>query len=214
MRNPSHRVTLNIGQNVAPCLEDARSETERFLLARAVAEYNPCLEKGASGDVWNLLVTGAYVKNLCVLLVMIVVASVSLSAQAGSKNEAPQIPRRHINLPKLVQAPFSDGVLVGNTLYVAGRIGLDPKTGKPPEDVEQEARNVLDGIKSVLGEAGMTMDDLVWVQVFCPDLSLYGKFNDVYKTYFSNDYPARAFVGSGPLLRGGHFEVNGIAVKR
>ncbi|HXZ81778.1 MAG TPA: Rid family hydrolase [Terriglobales bacterium] len=153
-------------------------------------------------------------KNLCVLLVMIVVASVSLSAQAGSKNEAPQIPRRHINLPKLVQAPFSDGVLVGNTLYVAGRIGLDPKTGKPPEDVEQEARNVLDGIKSVLGEAGMTMDDLVWVQVFCPDLSLYGKFNDVYKTYFSNDYPARAFVGSGPLLRGGHFEVNGIAVKR
>jgi 2-iminobutanoate/2-iminopropanoate deaminase len=44
----------------------------------------------------------------------------------------------------------------------------------------------------------MTMDDIVFVQVFCPDVSLYGRFNDVYKTYFG----ARAFVGSGPLLRG------------
>ena len=79
---------------------------------------------------------------------------------------------------------------------------------------EDKIRIVLDGIKSVLAEAGMTMDDIVFVQVFCPDISLYGKFNDVYKSYFGKDYPARAFVGSGPLLRGGHFEVNGIAVKR
>ena len=153
-------------------------------------------------------------KNVCVLLFIIVVAAVSMSAQAASKNDSSQSARRYINLPKLVQAPFSDGVLVGNTLYIAGRLGLDPKTGKLPEDVEQEARIVLDGVKSVLTEAGMTMDDLVFVQVFCPDVSLYAKFNDVYKTYFGKDYPARAFVGSGPLLRGGHFEVNGIAVKR
>ena len=69
-------------------------------------------------------------------------------------------------------------------------------------------------MKSVLSEAGMTMDDLVFVQVFCPDVSLYAKFNDVYKSYFGTDYPARAFVGSGPLLRGVHFEMNAIAVKR
>jgi len=152
-------------------------------------------------------------KKISVLIVLIAAAAASVSAQATPQKDGSQPARRYINLPKLVQAPFSDAVLVGNTLYVAGRIGLDPKTGKPPEDVEQEARNVLDGIKSVLGEAGMTMDDLVFVQVFCPDISLYAKFNDVYKTYFGKDYPARAFVGSGPLLRGGHFEVNGIAVK-
>jgi reactive intermediate/imine deaminase len=150
-------------------------------------------------------------KNICALLVLIVAAGVSMSAQAADSSQSA---RRYINLPKPVQAPFSDGVLLGNTLYIAGRLGLDSKTGKLPEDVEQEARIVLDGVKSVLAEAGMTMDDLVFVQVFCPDVSLYTKFNDVYKGYFGTDYPARAFVGSGPLLRGAHFEMNAIAVKR
>ncbi len=149
-----------------------------------------------------------------VLLLLIVVAAASMSAQAAPKEAGPQSARRYINLPKPVQAPFSDGVLVGNTLYIAGRLGLEPKTGKLPDDIEQEVRIVLDGVKSVLSEAGMTMDDLVSVQVFCPDVSLYGKFNDVYKTYFRKDYPARAFVGVGPLLRGAHFEINGIAVKK
>jgi 2-iminobutanoate/2-iminopropanoate deaminase len=148
---------------------------------------------------------------MCALLVLIVAAGASISAQAADSS---QTARRYINLPKPVQAPFSDGVLVGNTLYIAGRLGIDPKTGKLPEDVDQEARIALDGVKSVLSEAGMTMDDLVFVQVFCPDVSLYAKFNDVYKGYFGTDYPARAFVGSGQLLRGAHFEMNAIAVKR
>lgn len=153
-------------------------------------------------------------KNVCVLLVLIVVAAASMSAQAAPKKDGSQSGRRYINLPKPIQAPFSDGVMVGNTLYIAGRLGLDPKTGKLPEDVEQEARTLLDGVKSVLTEADMTMDDLVFVQVFCTDISLYAKFNDVYKTYFGKDYPARAFVGSGPLLRGAHFEIISIAIKR
>ena len=153
-------------------------------------------------------------KKICVLITMIVLATASPFAQAAPKKGVAQSARRYINLPKPVQAPFSDAVLVGNTLYIAGRIGVDPKTGKPPEQIEEEVRIVLDGIKSVLAEAGMTMDDLVFVQVFRPDLSLYAKFNDMYKTYFGKDYPARAFIGSGPLLRGGHFEINAIAVKR
>lgn len=124
-------------------------------------------------------------------------------------------PVRHITLSTRKDAlPFSDAVLVGNTLYLAGRIGIDPETGKPPADVEKEIHLLLDGMKATLKEANLTMDDLVSVQIFCPDLSLYDKFNEIYRTYFTKDFPARAFIGSGPLLRGGHFEAQGIAVRR
>ena len=123
-------------------------------------------------------------------------------------------PLRYIVLPNRKDTlPYSDAVLVGNTLYLAGRIGIDQRTGKPADDLEKEIRLLLDGIKATLKEAGMTMDDLVSVQVFCPDLSLYDKFNEIYRTYFTKEFPARAFIGSGPLLRGGHFEMQGIAVR-
>ena len=124
--------------------------------------------------------------------------------------------RRYINLPnRAVAAPFSDGVLVGDTLYLAGRLGIDPKTSKIPDDVEQEARLMIDGIKAVLAEAGMTMDDLVSVQLFCSDVALFDKFNPIYRSYFKEkELPARAFLGSGTLLRGAHFEMQAVAVKR
>ena len=112
------------------------------------------------------------------------------------------------------ERPFSDAVRVGQTLYLAGRIGLDPATNKPPADAAAEVRTVMDQIKAVLVQEGMTMDDLVTVTVYCTDLGLYGTFNDVYRTYFTKGFPARAFIGSGPLLAGGRFEVQGIAVKQ
>jgi 2-iminobutanoate/2-iminopropanoate deaminase len=122
--------------------------------------------------------------------------------------------RRYINLPsKNPQLPFSDGVLAGNTLYLAGRLGTDPKTNAIPEDIEQEIRFMLDGFKATLAQAGMTMDNIVTVTIYCPDLTLYDKFNGVYRSYFSKDFPARAFIGSGPLLRGAHFEMQAIAAK-
>jgi 2-iminobutanoate/2-iminopropanoate deaminase len=121
----------------------------------------------------------------------------------------------HIVLPTRKDTlPYSDGVLVGNTLYLAGRIGIDPETGKPPPELEKEIRLLLDGMKTTLAAANMTMDDLVTVQIFCPDLSLYEKFNEIYRTYFIKDFPARAFLGSGPLLRGGRFEAQGVAIRR
>jgi enamine deaminase RidA (YjgF/YER057c/UK114 family) len=109
--------------------------------------------------------------------------------------------------------PLSDAVRLGNTLYLSGKLGLGPDR-KPPESVETEVRNALDSMKKTLTEAGMTMDDLVVVQVFCSDVSLYEVFNKVDRTYFTKEYPARAFLGSGPLLFGARFEVQGRAVKR
>jgi 2-iminobutanoate/2-iminopropanoate deaminase len=109
--------------------------------------------------------------------------------------------------------PFSNAVLAGNTLYLAGHIGFDPATRKVPADVEHEARLVLDGVRDTLTRSGFTMQDIVSVTIYCPDLSAYDSFNEVYRAYFRAPFPARAFIGSGPLLLGARFEIQGIAVK-
>ena len=124
-------------------------------------------------------------------------------------------PRQFVNIPGHFQdLPFSDAVLAGDTLYISGRIGLDLKTRKPPAQIEDEVRMLMDAVQTTLAQAGMSMDDVVNVTVYCPDLTLYARFNAVYKTYFHDGhYPARAFIGSGPLLFGGHFEMTTIAVR-
>lgn len=123
--------------------------------------------------------------------------------------------RRFINLPnRRHNLPFSDGVLVGDTLYLSGRIGIDPETGVAPADLDREITFLLDGVRDVLAAAQMTMTDLVYVQIFCPDLSLFDQFNERYRSYFGSELPARAFLGSGPLLRNGRFELQGIAIRR
>lgn len=122
--------------------------------------------------------------------------------------------KRYINLPgRRGNLPFSDAVLSGDTLYIAGRIGFRPGTTEIPKDPAEEARYMLDGVRSVLAEAAMQMSDLVYVQIFCPDVSLFDTFNGVYRQYFSGDLPARAFIGSGPLLFGARFEIIGMAVR-
>jgi 2-iminobutanoate/2-iminopropanoate deaminase len=110
------------------------------------------------------------------------------------------------------QMAFSNAILEGDTLFISGSIGLDPKTGKAPDKIEDEIKLLLDGYKNLLTQAGFTMDDLVYVQISCTDLSNYDKFNAAYKTYFTKDLPAREFVGVASLLRGGHFEMQAIAV--
>jgi 2-iminobutanoate/2-iminopropanoate deaminase len=121
---------------------------------------------------------------------------------------------KHVNLPnRRPNLPYNDAVVVGDTVYLSGRIGLDPATRKPPADPDQEARIMLDSLRDVLALEGLTMDDLVQVQIFCSDVSLFDRFNAIYRTYFTGSLPARAFLGSGPLLFGARFEIIGIARK-
>ena len=147
--------------------------------------------------------------TVCRIACLVFLLTSSIAASAGD--------RKFIVNPRPADTkalPFSDAVLVGNTLYIAGHIGLDPKTGLAPADAELEAHMVMDGIKKTVEAAGLSMDDVVSVQIFCTDLKLYDTFNSVYRTYFHGDFPARAFIGTDKLLRNGHYEVLGIAVKR
>jgi 2-iminobutanoate/2-iminopropanoate deaminase len=152
-------------------------------------------------------------RHLIFLSAMLLAAGFFVARCAVSQTDTSS-KRRVINLPdRSPQAAFSNAILVGDTLYISGSIGLDPKTQKAPEKIEDEIKYLLDSYKAVLTQAGLTMDDLVYVQIACTDLSYYDKFNSAYKTYFTKDLPAREFIGVASLLRGGHFEMQAIAVR-
>ena len=129
---------------------------------------------------------------------------VTTTAQAGRRYINP---RSASNPANATQPPFSGAVVVGNTAYLSGVLG----TG---ETADAAATAGLNSLQASLKAADMTMDDLVVVQVFCPDVANYDAFNKVYRTFFKQEFPARAFLGSGPLLNGAKFEIQGIAVKR
>ena len=149
------------------------------------------------------------------LLGPVMLAAQSKSSRHSDKPQsANKKSRQYINSPAHdPKWPFSDGVLAGNTLYISGKIGFDPKTRKAPADIDEEIKLLLGYFEDTLQRANMKMDDLVWVQVFCTDLSLFDRFNTAYRARFKNDLPARAFLGTDKLLLGGRFEIMGIAVK-
>jgi 2-iminobutanoate/2-iminopropanoate deaminase len=103
--------------------------------------------------------------------------------------------------------------MVGGTFHVAGHLGVDPASGKIPADAEAEARLVMDAVKQTLQSGGLSVADLVSVTIYCTDLDLYDKFNAVYRSYFHDHYPARAFIGAAKLVRGARFEIAAVAVK-
>lgn len=104
--------------------------------------------------------------------------------------------------------PFSTAVMAGDTLYVSGTLDAGAPTA------EEAAKKVLDNVKKSVEAGGLTMDDLVFVQIFAADLGDYAAFNQVYRTYFTGPMPARAFIGAGSLLANSRFEIMGIAVKK
>jgi enamine deaminase RidA (YjgF/YER057c/UK114 family) len=110
------------------------------------------------------------------------------------------------------QPPFSGAVLVGDTLYLSGDIGLEPGN-KVPAEAATEARLLMESFEKRLAAAGMTMDDLVYVTVYSSDVSDYAVFNAEYRKHFRREFPARAYIGAGKLLFGARWEMQGVAVR-
>ncbi len=113
--------------------------------------------------------------------------------------------------PKPV-GPYSQAIIAGNTIYVAGQGPFDPKTGKIAAAFEEQAVQVFDNIKAIVAAAGARLTDVVKVNVYLADLANFAKMNEIYRRYFTEPYPARATVGT-QLLGGMGIEVECIAVK-
>jgi reactive intermediate/imine deaminase len=134
---------------------------------------------------------------------------------AGSSNQAKgKKSKRKVSTdraPKPV-GPYSQAIVAGNTIYVAGQGPFDPKSGKMPDSFEAQAVQVFENIKAIVEGGGATLADVVKVNVYLADLANFAKMNEIYRRYFTEDYPARATVGT-QLLGGMGIEVECIAVK-
>jgi 2-iminobutanoate/2-iminopropanoate deaminase len=110
--------------------------------------------------------------------------------------------------------PYSQGVLAGGTLYLAGQIALDPESGElVGGGIEGETRQVMENLGAVLDAAGMRFDQVVQAQVFLVDLDDFQAMNAIYAGYFGDLPPARATVQVAALPRGARVEIQLTAVR-
>jgi 2-iminobutanoate/2-iminopropanoate deaminase len=108
--------------------------------------------------------------------------------------------------------PYSPAVRAGQLLFVSGQVALDPATGQmAPGDVAAQTRQVLKNIGALLQAAGLTHADVVRTTVFLVDLGDFGAMNDVYRTFFSEGFPARSTIQAVRLPLDARIEIDAIA---
>jgi len=149
--------------------------------------------------------------KLAAFCVAVVVSIIGVSASAHAEEAV-----EHVNTGRVLPKglPFSEAVRVGQTLYLSGMIGIKPGTMDLAQGgIAAEARQTMDNIKSLLASQGYTMNDVVKCTIMLADISEWPVFNDVYRTYFEESFPARSAFGTNGLALGARVEVECVAVK-
>jgi len=110
--------------------------------------------------------------------------------------------------------PYNQAVLAGNTLYTSGQIAINPKTGElVTNTIEEETKQVMENLKIVLAEAGMTFENVVKTSIFIKNMNDFSKINSIYGKYFeAGNEPARETVEVGNLPKFVNVEISMIAV--
>ncbi|MGA6876950.1 RidA family protein [Acinetobacter sp. AND/436] len=107
---------------------------------------------------------------------------------------------------------YSQAILVGNTLYLSGQIGLDPYSMELVEGIEAQIRRVFDNLKAVCEAAGGTLADIAKLNIYLTDLSNFQLVNQIMGEYFAQPYPARAALGVASLPKGALVEMDGVVI--
>ena len=92
------------------------------------------------------------------------------------------------------RAPYSTYTQVGNLIFVAGQVALEPQTQKTPKSFAEQLHLILKNLKTILESAGSSLENILKTTVFLKDLSNYGEYNEIYRQYFKNGFPARSTV--------------------
>lgn len=110
--------------------------------------------------------------------------------------------------------PYNQAVLANNTLYISGQICLEAQSGNlKNRDLQEETHQVMQNLRVILQEAGMTFANVVKATIFITDMSRFGEINEIYAKYFSGDFPARETVQVAALPRMVNVEISMIATK-
>jgi 2-iminobutanoate/2-iminopropanoate deaminase len=151
---------------------------------------------------------------LVTLTVFVAGAVLALGCRRETSGTEPGGGRRVIQAgPATGGLPYSPGILVGNTLYLAGTIGEDTSNNIVPGGIDAEARQALANVSEVLNAAGMTLQDVTSVTVYITSFDDFAKFNEVYQRAFSTNPPARTTVQVAALIGGAKVELQMTAVK-
>ena len=111
--------------------------------------------------------------------------------------------------------PYNQAILNGNTLYTSGQIAINPETGELVlDDIKTEAEMVMQNLKAILDEVGMTFENVIKTTIFLNDMNNFAQVNEVYGSYFNEDTaPARETVAVAALPKFVNVEISVIAVK-
>jgi 2-iminobutanoate/2-iminopropanoate deaminase len=142
-------------------------------------------------------------------LIVGVALTMALAVKPSSAQE-----HKAINLSPTRGLPFSDGIIAGNTLYVAGQEGTDESNKLAAGGIAAETKAALDNIEKVVKAAGFEMKDIVSVTVYLADIHDFPEMNKVYKTVMPDPKPARATIQAAALVNDARVEIAAIAVKQ
>jgi 2-iminobutanoate/2-iminopropanoate deaminase len=126
------------------------------------------------------------------------------------------LPKQVLSTPSAAKAmgPYSFATEAGGLVFLSGQVALDPATGeRRPDDVEVQARQVMDNIGVILGDLGLAYEDIVKTTIFMADMADYPKVNDVYGSYFGTEPPARSAIQAAALPGGFLVEIEVVAAR-
>lgn len=110
--------------------------------------------------------------------------------------------------------PYNQAIMAGDTLYISGQVCIDPANGKlKNRDVQDETHQVMQNLKAILSEAGLTFNNVVKTTIFITDMNRFSEINEVYGKYFEGAFPARETVQVSALPKFVNVEISMIAVK-
>ena len=118
----------------------------------------------------------------------------------------------HTDQAPAAVGPYSQAIRVGNLVFTAGQIGIDPATGRLQEGLEAQTRQVMANLQAVLRAAGTDLTRVVKTTIFMTDLSAFKQVNTIYGEYFPERPPARSTVQVAALPLGALVEIEAIAV--